>query len=131
MLLTAAGSAYLEVLLPGAFYTLKEKQRPPINQFKKYGVPMAIATDCNPGSSPLSSILVAMNLACTLFGLTPEEALRGVTINSAKALGLKNVGKIEIGQKADLAVWNLNDPAELSYRIGYNPLHQRIFRGNL
>ena len=126
-----AKSGSVAVLLPGAFYTLKEKQSPPIKQFKKYGVPMAIATDCNPGSSPLSSILVAMNLACTLFGLTPEEALRGVTINSAKALGLKNVGKIEIGQKADLAVWNLNDPAELSYRIGYNPLHQRIFRGNL
>ena len=124
-----AGS--VAVLLPGAYYTLKEKKKPPIKAFRNYSVPIAIATDCNPGSSPLTSILLTMNMACTLFELTPQEALRGITVNAAKALGLKDVGTIAAGQKADLAIWDVKDPSELSYRIGYNPLHWRVFRGEL
>ena len=119
------------VLLPGAYYTLNEQQKPPISSFRDASVPMAVATDCNPGSSPLTSILLAMNMACTLFGLTPEEALRGITVNAAKALGIKDVGKIAIGQKADLAIWNINHPSELSYQISSNPLHRRVFGGEL
>ena len=119
------------VLLPGAYYTLKEKQLPPIRAFRNFSVPMAVATDCNPGSSPLTSILLAMNMACTLFELTPEEALRGITVNAAKALGRKDVGKIAVDQTADLAIWNVCHPSELSYRMGYNPLYKRIFGGEL
>jgi imidazolonepropionase len=117
-------------IVPGAFYTLREKQLPPIELFRKHHVPMAVATDCNPGSSPMSSLLLAMNMACTLFRMTPEEALAGVTGNAAKALGLNDRGTIEPGKRADLAVWNIDHPAELSYRIGFNPLHQRIFSGD-
>ncbi|MEX0344748.1 MAG: imidazolonepropionase [Rhizobiaceae bacterium] len=124
-----AGS--VAVLLPGAFYTLHETQLPPIEAFRKHGVPMAIATDCNPGSSPLASILLTMNMACTLFRMTPAEALAGVTINAAKALGLGDTGSIEPGKRADLAVWNVEHPAELAYRIGFNPLHKRIFAGQV
>ena len=119
------------VLLPGAFYTLHENQLPPIDQFRKLGVPMAVATDCNPGSSPLSSILLAMNMASTLFGFTPEEALRGVTRHAAQALGLTHVGVIATGMRADLAIWDLDHPAELAYRIGFNALYQRISGGIL
>lgn len=122
-----AASGTVAVILPGAFYTLRETQMPPIASFRAHGVPMALATDCNPGSSPLTSILLAMNMGCTLFRLTPEEALAGVTRNAARALGLTDAGTIEPGKRADLAVWNLTDPAELSYRIGFNPLHSRIF----
>jgi imidazolonepropionase len=125
--LAKAGS--VAVILPGAFYTLHETQAPPIDSFRKYGVPMAIATDCNPGSSPLASILLTMNMACTLFRLTPEEALTGVTRNAARALGLTDRGEIRKSQRADLAVWDLQNPAELSYRIGFNSLHSRIFGG--
>jgi imidazolonepropionase len=114
-------------IVPGAFYTLRETQLPPIDLFRKHGVPMAVATDCNPGSSPMTSLLLSMNMACTLFRMTPEEALSGVTRNAAKALGLDDCGTIEPGRRADLAVWNIEHPAELSYRIGFNPLHQRIF----
>ena len=119
------------VLLPGAFYTLRETQMPPINLLRQHKVPRAIATDCNPGSSPMSSLLLTMNMACTLFQLTPAEALIGVTRNAAKALGLENIGKVENGMRADLAIWNVEHPAELAYRIGFNPLHQRIFGGQL
>jgi len=88
---------------------------------------MAIATDCNPGSSPLTSLLLAMNMACTFFRLTPEEALAGVTRNAARALGLNDTGMIKAGLRADLALWNVEQPAELAYRMGFNPLHKRIF----
>jgi imidazolonepropionase len=117
------------VILPGAFYTLHETQAPPIDSFRKRGVPMAIATDCNPGSSPLASILLTMNMACTLLGLTPEEALAGVTRNAANALGLADRGEIREGLRADLAIWDVQSPAELSYRIGFNSLHSRISGG--
>jgi imidazolonepropionase len=125
--LVAAGS--VAVLLPGAFYTLRETQVPPVQAFRNAGVPMAVATDCNPGSSPLASILLAMNMACTLFRLTPEEALRGVTVNAARALGLDDTGRFAPGLRADLAVWDVAEPAELAYRIGFNPLHARWFGG--
>lgn len=124
-------SGSVAVLLPGAFYTLREKQKPPVDHLRQYGVPIALATDCNPGSSPLNSLLLAMNMACTLFGLTPEEALAGVTRNAAKALGLTDAGTIENGKRGDLCVWDVEHPAELSYRIGFNPLHQSIFAGQL
>ncbi len=119
------------VLLPGAFYTLRETQVPPIDLFRKAGVPMALATDCNPGSSPLTSLLLAMNMGCTLFGMTPAEALAGVTRNAARALGLADAGSIAPGQRADMAVWDVSHPAELAYRIGFNPLHARIFGGEV
>ncbi len=119
------------VILPGAFYTLRETQVPPIDLFRKHNVPMAVATDANPGSSPLTSPLLAMNMACTLFALTPEEALAGTTRNAACALGLSDRGTIAAGLRADLAVWDVDHPAELVYRIGFNPLHRRIFGGAL
>lgn len=125
--LAQAGTA--AVLLPGAFYTLNEKQVPPIAAFRAHGVAMALASDCNPGSSPLSSILLTMNMGCTLFRLTPEEALRGVTTHAARALGLADCGRLAPGLRADLAVWNVENPAELAWRIGFNPLHQRWFGG--
>jgi imidazolonepropionase len=114
------------VLLPGAFYTLRETQAPPVELFRQHQVPIAIATDCNPGSSPLASLLLTMNMACTLFRLTPEEALSGVTRIAAQALGLTDRGVIAEGMVADLALWNVSHPAELSYRVGFNPLIQRI-----
>ncbi|WP_170417415.1 imidazolonepropionase [Ruegeria atlantica] len=117
------------VLLPGAFYTLRETQVPPVELLRQYGVPIALATDCNPGSSPLTSLLLTMNMACTLFRMTPEEALAGVTRHAAQALGLTDTGTIAVGQRADLAVWDVAHPAELSYRIGFNPLHARVFGG--
>ncbi|MCL4138582.1 UNVERIFIED_CONTAM: hypothetical protein GTU68_027512, partial [Idotea baltica] len=124
-----ADAGTVAVILPGAFYTLRETQAPPIAAFRKHGVPMALATDINPGSSPLNSLLLTVNMACTLFRLTPEEALRSVTCNAARALGLTDVGAIESGKRADLAVWDVKHPAELAYRIGFNPLHTRIFGG--
>jgi len=125
-----AKAGTVAVLLPGAFYTLRETQAPPVSALRDAGVPIAIATDCNPGSSPLTSLLLAMNMACTLFRLTPEEALAGVTRNAAKALGLEaDIGTISPGKRAELAVWNVAEPAELSYRIGFNPLHQVIIGG--
>lgn len=126
-----AESGMVAVLLPGAFYTLKEKQVPPVDKLRAAGVPMALATDGNPGSAPMSSILLAMNMGAVLFGLTPEECLRGVTEHAARALGLADRGKIAVGMRADLAIWDVTDPAELSYRIGDAPLHQRIFEGKL
>ena len=122
-----AKAGTVAVLLPGAFYTLHETQMPPVKALREHRVPIALATDANPGSSPLTSLLLTMNMGCTLFRLTPEEALRGVTANAAGALGLSDVGTIAEGQRAELAVWNIAHPAELSYRIGFNPLHSRIF----
>ena len=124
-----AGS--VAVLLPGAFYTLREKQVPPVESFRSHEVPMAVATDWNPGSSPLGSLLLAMNMASTLFGLTPAESLAGTTRNAAAALGLSDCGQIVPGLRADVCVWNVESPVELSYRIGQNPLHKRVFGGEL
>lgn len=127
--MAAAGS--VAVLLPGAFYTIRETQLPPMEHFRAHGVPMALATDCNPGSSPLSSLLLTLNMGCTLFRLTPEEALAGVTCNAARALGLSDRGRIASGLRADLAIWDVTRPAELAYRIGFNPLHARVSGGKL
>ncbi len=124
-----AASGSVAVLLPGAFYTLREKQVPPVAAFRAAGVPMAAATDMNPGSSPMCSPLLAMNMAATFFGLTPEEALAGMTIQAARALGLADRGRIAAGLRADLAVWEAEHPAELAYRIGCTPLHARVFGG--
>jgi imidazolonepropionase len=127
--LAAAGT--VAVILPGAFYTLRETKTPPIASLRAHGVPMAVATDCNPGSSPLTSLLLAMNMAATLFRMTPEECLAGVTRHAAHALGLTDAGVIAPGMRADLAVWDVEHPAELTYRIGFNPLWKRIFGGAL
>lgn len=127
--MAAAGS--VAVILPGAFYTLRETQVPPIAALRAAGVPMAVATDANPGSSPMTSLTLAMNMACTLFRLTPLEALQGVTVNAARALGLTDCGTVEVGKRADLCIWNAAHPAELSYRIGATPLHARLFGGRL
>ena len=124
-----AGSNTSAVILPGAYYTLRETQLPPIHDLRKHGVAMAVATDCNPGSSPISSLLLSMNMACTLFRMTPEEALAGTTKNAAKALGLGDTGSIEVGKRADLAIWNIQHPAELSYRVGFNSICKRVFGG--
>lgn len=121
-----ADAGTVAVILPGAFYTLRETQQPPLDLLRKHGVPIALATDLNPGTSPLNSILLTMNMGCTLFRMTPEEALRGVTQHAAAALGLTDLGTIAPGQVADLAVWDIAEPAELSYRIGFNPLAFRI-----
>lgn len=117
------------VLLPGAFYTLRETRMPPVELLRDHKVPIALATDANPGSSPLTSLLLAMNMGCTLFRLTPEEVLRGATATAARALGLTDLGTLASGKRADMAVWDVEHPAELAYRIGFNPLHKRIFGG--
>lgn len=122
-----AKSGTVAVILPGAFYTIHETQAPPVQAFRDHGVAMAVATDWNPGSSPLGSVLLAMNMACTLFRMTPAEALAGTTRNAAKALGLTDCGEIRAGLRADLAIWDVATPAELSYGIGITPLHKRIF----
>ncbi|WP_300556812.1 imidazolonepropionase [Maricaulis sp.] len=123
-----AGS--VAVLLPGAFYTLRETQLPPIAVLRAKGVCMAVATDANPGSSPLLSLLTAANMACTLFGLTVEEALAGITREAARALGLeREIGTLETGKRADLAVWDIDRPAELIQWVGHRPLHARILNG--
>ncbi|MCR9125709.1 MAG: imidazolonepropionase [Rhodobacteraceae bacterium] len=124
--LALARAGTVAVLLPGAFYTLHETRMPPVDAFRAHGVPMAVATDCNPGSSPMTSLLLAMNMAATLFRLTPQEALAGTTVHAARALGLADAGRVAAGCRADLAVWDVETPAELSYRIGFNPLHRRI-----
>lgn len=117
-----AEAGTVAVLLPGAFYFLREKQAPPVQMLRHHGVPVAIATDCNPGSSPLSSMLLAMNMACTLFRLTPEEALAGATCHAARALGMADShGSLAVGMAADFAVWDVASPAELAYAMGVNP----------
>ncbi|WP_299022554.1 imidazolonepropionase [uncultured Photobacterium sp.] len=119
-------------LLPGAFYFLREPQQPPIDQLRQLEVPIALATDFNPGTSPIASLRTMMNMGCTLFRLTPEECLRGVTANAAQALGLhESRGQIQVGMDADLALWNLETPAELSYRLGVPDLIARVVDGHL
>ncbi|MFP5078010.1 imidazolonepropionase [Rhizobium sp. YIM 134829] len=123
-------SGTVAVILPGAYYFIRETQKPPIALFREAGVPMAVATDCNPGTSPLTSLLLTMNMAATLFGLTVEECLAGVTREAARALGIGHeVGTLETGKWADFALWNIERPAELVYRMGFNPLHARIRNG--
>ncbi len=125
-----ARAGTVAVLLPGAYYFTRETRSPPVDLLRRYGVPVALATDCNPGTSPLTSLLLVMNMGATLFRLTVQECLAGVTRNAARALGLQNeMGSLEAGKAADLAIWNVAAPADLVYRIGFNPLHQRIFGG--
>ena len=127
-----AASGTVAVLLPGAFYFLRETKMPPIDMLRRYEVPIAISTDCNPGSSPSTSLLLMLNMACTLFHMTPEEALTGVTRNGARALGLQDrIGTLELGKDADFVLWDISEPAELSYRIGFNPLKQVVRQGKL
>ena len=123
-----AKAGTVAVLLPGAFYALRETKLPPIASLRRQGVPMAVATDCNPGTSPLLSLRLAAGMACTLFRLTPEEALRGVTVNAARALGLADRGTLAVGRCADLVVWQARHPAELCYWIGGN-LVRAVYRG--
>ena len=125
-----AKAGTVAVLLPGAFYTLRETKYPPLQALREAGVPIALATDSNPGTSPLTSLLLTMNMGATLFRMTPAECLRGVTRNAARALGLSDRGVIAPGARADLAIWDIKHPAELSYRIGFTPLHARIFGGH-
>ena len=117
-----AASNTVAVLLPGAFYTLRDTKLPPIEALRKHQVPIAVSTDCNPGTSPLTSLLLAMNMGCTLFYLTPEEVLAGATVHAAQALGLTKKGKIEVGYDADLALWDIARPADLAYQMGLNPI---------
>ena len=126
----AAGT--VAVLLPGAFYYLRETKLPPIQALRDAGVVIAIATDCNPGTSPMTSMLLTMNMACTLFRLTPLEALQGATINAAKALGLQDeIGSLEVGKAADFVLWDIARPADLSYMIGVNACVQTVFAGEI
>ncbi|MCW3848237.1 imidazolonepropionase [Sphingomonas sp. LB-2] len=125
--MAAAGT--VAVLLPGAFYFMRETKLPPVEMLRAAGVPIALATDCNPGTSPLTSPLLVMNMGATLFRLTVEECLAGVTRNAARALGLDDLGTLEMGKACDLAIWDIESPAELVYRIGFNPLHARVMGG--
>ena len=124
-----AASNTVAVLLPGAFYTLRDTKLPPIEALRKHQVPIAVSTDCNPGTSPLTSLLLAMNMGCTLFYLTPEEVLAGTTVHAAQALGLANKGKIEVGYDADLALWDIARPADLAYQMGLNPIAGIMVQG--
>jgi imidazolonepropionase len=125
-----AEASTVAVLLPGAFYFLRETAKPPVDLFRDHGVTMALATDCNPGTSPLTSLLLAMNMGATLFRMTVVECLAGVTREGARALGvLAETGTIEAGKWCDLAIWDIEQPAELAYRMGFNPLHSRVWRG--
>lgn len=124
-----ATSNTVAVLLPGAFYTLRDTKLPPIEALRKHRVPMAISTDCNPGTSPLTSLLLAMNMGCTLFYLTTEEVLAGATVHAAQALGLAKKGKIEVGCDADLVLWDIARPADLAYQMGLNPITGIMVQG--
>jgi imidazolonepropionase len=125
-----AKSGTVATILPGAYYFIRETKKPPVDLFRRHGVKMAVATDSNPGTSPLTSLLLTMNMAATLFGLTVDECLAGVTREAARALGLLDkAGTLEAGKSADLAIWDIERPAELVYRMGFNPLHARIWRG--
>ena len=125
-----AKAGTVAVLLPGAFYFIRETQKPPVELFRSHGVRMALATDCNPGSSPLTSLLLAMNMGATLFRMTVTECIAGTTREGARALGvLDDTGTLEVGKWCDLAIWDIDRPAELVYRIGFNPLHSRVWRG--
>lgn len=126
-----AKAGTVAVLLPGAYYFIRETQKPPVEAFRQAGTKMALATDNNPGTSPLTSLLLTMNMGATLFRLTVDECIAGVTREAARALGiLAETGTIEVGKHADLAIWDVQRPAELVYRIGFNPLWKRVFRGN-
>ena len=128
--LAMAKAGTVAVLLPGAYYFIREEKRPPVDLFRRHGVRIALATDCNPGTSPLTSLLLTMNMGATLFRLTVDECLAGVTREAARALGmLDEMGTLEAGKWADFAIWDVESPAELVYRIGFNPLHVRIWRG--
>jgi imidazolonepropionase len=124
-----AASGTVATLLPGAYYFVRETKLPPIEELRAAGVPIALATDCNPGTSPLTSLLLVMNMGATLFRLTVDECLAGVTRNAAKALGLSDRGTLAAGKRCDFAIWNIERPAELVYRMGFNPLHARIWSG--
>jgi imidazolonepropionase len=126
-----AKAGTVAVLLPGAFYMLRETKVPPVAAFRQHGARMALATDCNPGTSPLTSLLLVMNMGATLFRMNVEECIAGVTREAARALGrLHEIGTLEPGKSCDLAIWNIERPAELVYRIGFNPLHSRVWRGH-
>jgi len=127
-----AQSGTVAVLLPGAFYFLREIRKPPLDTFRQHRVPIAIATDSNPGSSPVTSILLMLNMACTFFHMTPEEALAGATRHAAMALGRwHDIGSLEAGKKADFVLWDIEHPAELAYRIGFNPCHRVVENGRM
>jgi len=129
-IIAMAKAGTVAVLLPGAFYFIREKQLPPVEELRRHGVKIAIATDSNPGTSPLTSLLLTMNMSATLFRLTVDECIAGVTREAARALGiLAETGTLETGKWADLAIWDIERPAELVYRMGFNPLHRRIWRG--
>jgi imidazolonepropionase len=126
-----AQAGTVAVLLPGAFYFLRETRKPPLDWLRQYGVPIAIATDCNPGSSPCTSLLLMLNMACTLFGMTPAEALQGVTSNAAKALGIAgDAGTLVAGMRADFVTWQIAEPGELAYAFGANPRVDTVRTGN-
>jgi imidazolonepropionase len=125
-----ANAGVVAVVLPGAYYVLRERQAPAVDLMRQHRLPMAVATDSNPGTSPMTSLLLALNMAATLFGLTVDECLAGATRNAARALGLADeTGTLEAGKWADLAIWDIDRPAELVYRLGFNPLHARVWRG--
>ncbi|VXC87041.1 imidazolonepropionase [Sphingomonas sp. AX6] len=125
-----AATGTVATLLPGAYYFVRETKLPPVDALRASGVPIALATDCNPGTSPLTSLLLVMNMGATLFRLTVDECIAGVTCEAARALGMQDrIGTLEAGKACDLAIWDIERPAELVYRMGFNPLHQRIFGG--
>jgi imidazolonepropionase len=124
-----ARAGTVAVLLPGAFYFLRDTKVPPVDLLRRYGVPIAVATDCNPGSSPCTSLLLMLNMACTLFRLTPHEALAGVTRNAARALGLGDRGVLAAGMRADFVLWDVREPAQLAYTMGFNPHRRTIWKG--
>jgi imidazolonepropionase len=126
-----AHAGTVAVLLPGAYYFLRETRMPPLDALRAAGVPLAVATDCNPGTSPMTSLLLALNMACTLWRLTPLEALRGATVNAARALGRADLGTLAPGKRADLAIWDIARPADLAYALGANPCRAVVNAGVL